>query len=106
MAVGDVSKPSAPATIRVAGKVYVLEPVERNDLGADRAGEANHRKLRITYDTAWAPCQQRDTVLHEVLHCCEAAAGIELQEQEVASIATLLYGVMRDNPELVKWLMR
>lgn len=94
----------APTSVRVAGKVYTLDPIAQNGLGSDRAGEANHKKLTITYDTSWAPCQQRDTVLHEVLHCCEAAAGIELEEQHIASLATLLYAVMRDNPELVKWL--
>ena len=95
---------TAPDSVRICGKVYKVKAIERNALGADRAGEASHQHLVITYDTSWALAQQKDTVLHEVLHCCEHAAGLELEEHTIASLATLLYGVAQDNPQLWKWL--
>jgi len=98
--------PQPPSEIRICGKPYALESIGRSALGADRVGEANHQELRITYDSTWALAQQQDTVLHEVLHCVEEAAGLELDEQTVASLATLLYGVLVDNPDFARWLTR
>ena len=99
-----MAKAQPPTEVRVAGKVYTITPEAKGALGSDRVGEAKHSSLEIIYDSEWALAQQKDTVLHEVIHCCEQAAGAELDERDVASIATLLYGVAQDNPDLWRWL--
>ena len=58
---------------------------------------------------------RRETVLHEVLHCClrvtdcqpdrDAKAGVEdVEERAVAALAGPLLAVRRDHPDLVAWL--
>lgn len=67
-------------------------------------------------------CQQRD-LLHELLHCCLRLSGVwpnqyarlvarakhkdggyTVEEFVVAAAAGPLLGVLRDNPDLAKWL--
>lgn len=55
--------------------------------------------------------QQADTLLHEVMHACYNTAGVALDgydDQEEGHIATLtpwLLLAMRDNPDLVSYLL-
>jgi len=95
-----------PNTVRVCGKTYSIEGVAVNGLGADSAGRVDHASQRITYDSDWAGDQQRDTVLHEVMHRVELAIGAELDERDIAALATGLYGVIQDNPKLWEWLRK
>jgi len=58
---------------------------------------------------------RRQTVLHEIVHCClsvtdcepdrDAKAGVEdVEERAVAALTGPLLAVLRDHPELVAWL--
>jgi len=58
---------------------------------------------------------RRETVLHEIVHCClsvadcqpdrDAKAGVEdVEERAVAALAGPLLAVLRDHPDLVAWL--
>lgn len=59
---------------------------------------------------------RRETLLHEVVHCClraadcnpdrDAKAGVEdIEERAVAALTGPLLGVLRDHPDLVAWLI-
>lgn len=100
-----MAKPQLPDTIRVCGKDHSVTAVEGHALGVQQCGQIDHRALTITYDTTWAEAQQRDTVLHEVIHACDFAANLELSEAQVQTLAGLLYGVLADNPEFARWLI-
>jgi hypothetical protein len=58
---------------------------------------------------------RRETLLHEVLHCClraadcdpdrDAKAGVEdVEERAVAAMAGPLLAALQDNPTLLSWL--
>jgi hypothetical protein len=58
---------------------------------------------------------RRETLLHEVLHCClraadcdpdrDAKAGVEdVEERAVAAMAGPLLAALQDNPALLQWL--
>ena len=59
------------------------------------------------------PDQMRDSLLHEVLHWCVVVSGVQRVGEEwrdaeegfVSAISPTLLGVLRDNPELVEYLM-
>lgn len=64
-----------------------------------------------------APGHLRETVLHEIMHTCQnikdrmAVDGIEgdgtmTADEFIERTAPELLGVLRDNPELVKWLVK
>ena len=49
----------------------------------------------------WQPePMQRETLVHEVLHACEIAAGLELPEDTVQRLGRGLFAILRDNPPL------
>lgn len=100
-----MAKAQLPEVIRVCGKDYAVQGIERNALGSDRTGECVHHNLTIIYDTAWAASQQRDTILHEVIHACDYTTRLGLDEPQVHALAGLLYGVLADNPEFARWLI-
>lgn len=96
-----------PKSISIAGRRYTLIPVPpTGELSAEQhAGYISHRWLTINYSTGWAEYQQKDTVLHEVIHGCEDVAGLELEEREVEALSTQLLGVLRLNPKFAAWLL-
>lgn len=101
------SKAAPPKQINIAGRRYTLVPVEpAGDLSAEtNAGYISHRWLTINYSEGWHEYQQKDTVLHEVLHGCEDVAGLEVEERVILALSTQLLGVLKGNPEFVKWLI-
>lgn len=93
-----------PPHIRVIGKD--VEVVEDSDAlhDEDRVGDYMEQRQRIRYSRNQTDDQLRDTVLHEVIHVVEQCMQLDLEEQQVAGLATGLYAVFRDNPEFIRWL--
>jgi hypothetical protein len=50
--------------------------------------------------------EQKDTLLHEVLHMIDLQNDTNLHEVQVRLTATDLMGWMRDNPDIVAWIMK
>lgn len=49
----------------------------------------------------WQPePMQRETLVHEVVHACEIAAGLELPEDTVRRLGRGLFALLRENPHL------
>lgn len=115
-------KAKLPSIIRIGHLRY---RVLRDNAAVDKASV----KARSSYAGFSNPCEQRigvrsdmqpdweaETVLHEVLHQClrvcgvdpdrDAKAGVEdVEERAVAAIAGPLLDALRDNPDLVAYLL-
>ena len=90
-----------PTIVDILGKTYVVQSVvrEEGDYGETWADEC---RIEI-----WAkPCemQQRDTLLHEVLHGIDHELNCKLSEAQIRRMATGLLQVLRHNPEFVAFL--
>lgn len=86
------------------GKTYRVLPTKKKH-GNDH-GECVHRQCQIYVDMDDCVAQQRDTLLHELVHALdEDDQVIKLKERQVRLVATLLLTLMRQNPELVAFLM-
>lgn len=99
-----------PKTIHVGP--YAFRVVRRRTSIADgeKVGDTNIALARIRYSSAQSPMQERATLLHEVLHAIAHTAAIndddELKQEEwISRIEAGLLGVLRDNHELVEWLL-
>lgn len=85
---------------------------------------SNHDHLVIGVNPESAPGVQKVDVIHEVLHCCLRASGVwpdsyaavvhradgfndgqSVEEVMVSAAAGPFLGVMRDNPDLIAWLL-
>lgn len=49
--------------------------------------------------------ESKDTLLYELIHCIDYAISVELTEQQTHRLAAALLALMRDNPDLVAWLV-
>lgn len=95
-----------PPTIRVGAYLYRVEQLDIGDSGHD--GLQNDSTLRIVVNTDLAPLYERGVLLHEVVHACLSHGAQFLDhdqgEMVAAALESALLGVLRDNPELVKYL--
>lgn len=85
---------------------------------------SDHEWLTIGINPENASDVIRMSVLHEVLHCCLRISGawptqyarllaeakhedhgVDMEEFVVSGISGVLLGVLRDNPDLMAWLM-
>lgn len=92
--------------VNVLGKRYQLVEKKTGCGGSRYFGETNHRSLQIELDADQVEAQKRDTLLHETLHAIDYAMHLELDERQVHALAAGVLCVMRDNPELIDWLMQ
>lgn len=116
-----------PRTIRIGHLTYTL--VQDDNLvresavraGADLAGCSSQvrQTIAIAAQHEGKPVgeqYQRETVLHEILHCCLAVTGTspdddgkaglaDVEERAVNAMAGPLLAVLTDHPELVAWLV-
>jgi len=108
-----------PSSIRVLGRKYSvsLDRARLNehavDIGAKDGlyGLTDNVDMRIWLDPESGKARQQDTLLHELLHACLDATGLdkmlgEEHEEEVANrLAPVLLEVWRSNPKLVAFLL-
>ena len=106
-----------PSRVKVGHVRYKM----RNEKGltsiAGASGTCGEDTQLILVDDQLGPDQERDTVLHEVLHAVfyamnvkavlpkdEAGDSKELEEKIIFALATRLLELLRDNPKLVEYL--
>ena len=110
------TQPPIPASVRLLGQSFAIELVDRDDavLGGaavdmERVGTVHITKQRISIAKDMASDQERDTVLHEVLHALIRVINLMPKEQEeeriVVALAPLILDALRRNPNLVEYLV-
>lgn len=102
--------PEPPSVIKVGAFRYRVffdraELAEaQKESSTDCMGATNHSQLRMVVDPKLARDQQVDTLLHEVEHAISHVAGIGDREK-LTEHDNIRLAVLRDNPELVGFLM-
>lgn len=91
---------------RVIGKTYGIHFVQGKPLDDGDLGELDPGKQRISIRKGQSLEQEQDTVLHEITHAIDIEGNLGLQERQVRGLATIFLGVMKDNPGLMRYLMR
>lgn len=78
------------------------------DADCEVYGRTYERELAIVVAPT-VPSQERDTLLHELLHAIWAHTGLSYEDDEqervVGALAPWLLGALRDNPRLVAFLL-
>lgn len=92
-----------PATVKILGKAYSIEWVHPRDIGDDY-GECRSHECLIKVSTEQHEEQQRDALLHEIVHAVDFEMDTKLSERAVRLIATGLLNMLRDNPLIVAYL--
>lgn len=101
-----------PARVRVGPHVYRVKVAKPSGLDHDAYGVTDIGRSTITLAPGLSDSQQRDTLLHEVLHAVLDGTGwahrlgAKREEQLVRALAPALLAVLRDNREAIKWLTK
>ena len=101
-------EPEVPPRVRLPGKTYTVEvvtPDTRELVEGYNAGYISHQRQRIYLNGAYHPDQMRDTLFHEIIHGCEEVFGFSAPEEYVHALSSTLLGTLKDNPEVVHYIL-
>lgn len=94
--------------IKIGGLVYEIEFVDNWREGGtnndDAIGHVFYRDLKIKVDNNYAGWK-RETLLHEIIHAISDDRGLNFTEEQVGQFGKGLYQVMKDNPQVMLYIM-
>lgn len=102
-------KATRPRSIVVGPVVYDVTFEDMSGQGV--TGRTGVDALRILISTTSARGQQRDTLLHEILHAIFSMVGLTedlgpvTEESHILRLAPAILDVLRRNPDLVQYLI-
>lgn len=91
--------------LKLLGKTVSVEFVDAIPNAPQGAvGLNNCNTLRILLLKDQADDSMKDTMLHEIIHMLDYEYQLGLKERHVHCLASGLYAVLKDNPQVTKWL--
>lgn len=98
--------PLMPKQIRLAGRVFRLEEVgESAGFRGNTMGQYVPMEGKILVMAQMSDDQKKASVMHELFHDLDNQTDCSLSEHQVNSMAAFMFAALRDNPDLVAWLM-
>lgn len=93
--------------IRLIGKRHKIVWKDEiiDDDGDAVLGMYTQRNKLIQIQTGQTHDDERETVLHEILHALEEQMNAEIPEAKLRQLAVGLYAALKDNPRLVDYLL-
>ena len=98
-------KPARPESVRVLGKTFTVTLEPARALNRLEVGLCDEHTQTITVLEGLHPEDERETLLHEVLHAVDHAMHCELSEHQVSALSRGLLAVLIDNPAFGAWLL-
>lgn len=103
-----------PNEIKILGEKWMISSVDSieaipNEDGSEFLGETRCKANIIKIRNDLSPYRERQTLLHEILHAMLYVLGryeIWDSEDDIQAMATGLLNLLRDNKELVEFLMK
>ena len=93
--------------IRVLGTNFYFGPGQPSEL-LSRWAYCDFQNREILYAEYIDSAAMREAVFHELIHAADistATSDNEMAEDQVQRISAVLFGILRDHPWLVDWLM-
>lgn len=91
-----------PAFLRIVGKRVRVD----YQPGFSDYGETDFEAQKIVIRDGQPLANEQDTLLHEAIHYLEDSAGLGLPEKHVRVLATMLIGLLKDNPSFARYLLQ
>jgi hypothetical protein len=94
-------------TLRLIGKRHRIE-WDATDLSDDNEyvdGVFEQQKKLIRIAAGQTHDDERETLIHEMLHALEVQMNAEIPEPKLRQLAVGLYAALKDNPRLVGYLL-
>lgn len=93
-----------PTTVRILGFAFTVTEEDSKHFTGTHDGSIEYGPQVITVAADVQGDRAREVLVHEVLHGVANATDIELTEHQVTALSRGLYAVVRDNPDLVRYL--
>lgn len=88
--------------IRILGIDYDVQFSNMDVMGNDSAGQCHNTRTRILIDTHnQSESHQRCVLLHEIIEALNYRLELKLEHNQITSLESSLFQVLRDNPDLV-----
>lgn len=94
-----------PDLIRIAGLDFTVHTEASEDFTDHLGGQIDYRKRHIRLSDWVDVEQQREILLHEVVHGIDSAYGGKLTERQVSVLSRGLFAVLVDNPLFALFLV-
>jgi len=91
---------SIPKHFRLFGKRWTVKIKKIKEHGL-----CTHWHSKIHIHPKQSLEMAKETFLHEVTHAVDLEMGLHMKERQVTGLSTGLFGWIRDNPKIVKWIM-
>lgn len=96
-----------PTLVRVLGKCFSINFVDEVHPKLEgNLGMCMKQEQQIYINNCQPPAEEGDTVLHEVMHAVDHVMGTKLTEKQITRMATGIFGMLQDNQEFAKWLIK
>lgn len=89
-----------PETIKIGGVEYKISPMDRKI--SESYGMVIFESAAIHLDETLCPDMALSTLLHEVIEVINEENQLKLKHRAIQTLATQLFQVLRDNPEVFK----
>lgn len=86
------------------GRQFSVRYYKDSPLDLSCMGKCEVAALRISVQDELPLATEQDTLFHEVTHAIEKTLGLDLTELQVNALSAGWVQVLRDNPELAKYL--
>ena len=92
--------------VKIGPLVYKVKEIYdlRTPDGDDLYGAVKFAESEILIEEKMGPQRQRVTALHEIIHAMFDQCGIPEIEEHITAFSFSMYGLLKDNPELVAWI--
>ena len=91
---------NVPTTIKIAGVTYTIEAVSQLRAEENCSGRVLFNKAVIQLDDSLCAEIAGATLLHEVIEVINSENELKMSHRTIQSMATQLYGVVKDNVEM------
>ena len=105
------ANPVFPKRLKVGSLVYEIRVSPRAEFSADQLGDIIYEQLLIRISADVHPKVKATVLLHEVLHAAsytrlfDQSTPDKSPEQIIESIEFSLFSILRENPEVVKYIL-
>jgi hypothetical protein len=94
-----------PKQVRVLGKIFKIRSM-KEDEHPDADGTMTLDLQLIGVREKEALAYMQDTLLHETIHAIDETLFLKMTERQVNNLASVLLGVLKDNPEFTSWILQ
>jgi hypothetical protein len=91
---------NVPSTIKIAGVTYTIEAVSQLRAEENCSGRVLFNKAIIQLDDSLCAEIASATLLHEVIEIINCENELKMSHRMIQSMATQIYGVIKDNVEM------